>query len=200
MLTFKVEWLEISRSCYRNLFRLLVSILLDYSVPSYFCYTSDGRFWKTNFQSFVAGLAASGALTSGLRLITRAAFEDSKDGLRKGASEIEIFLLLIRSLWIIADDSVFVWQKLLHMETDRDRTFTVAVLFFAISSLFELLCVLLYAFMFPKLPIVKYYRSKAASEGSKTVSADLAAGGIQVLQGQEVHSHIGIATGKSPEM
>lgn len=31
------------------------------------------------------------------------------------------------------------------------------------------------------MPIVKYYRSKAASEGAKTVSADLAAGGIQNL-------------------
>lgn len=37
-------------------------------------------------QSFLAGLAASGALTSALRLITKAAFENSKDGLRKGAS------------------------------------------------------------------------------------------------------------------
>ncbi|KAK4762246.1 hypothetical protein SAY87_030130 [Trapa incisa] len=59
------------------------------------------------------------------------------------------------------------------------------ILFFAISCLFELLCVFLYALVFPKLPIVKYYRSKAASEGSKTVSADLAAGGIQVLHGHE---------------
>ncbi|PQQ06791.1 equilibrative nucleotide transporter 3 [Prunus yedoensis var. nudiflora] len=91
-------------------------------------------------QSFLAGLAASGALTSALRLITKAAFENSHNGLRKGA-----------------------------------------LLFFSISSFFELLCVILYAFAFPKLPIVKYYRSKAASEGSKTVSADLAAGGIQTL-------------------
>ncbi|XP_068334264.1 equilibrative nucleotide transporter 3-like isoform X2 [Pyrus communis] len=91
-------------------------------------------------QSFLAGLAASGALTSALRLITKAAFENSQNGLRKGA-----------------------------------------ILFFAITSFFELLCILLYAFSFPKLPIVKYYRSKAASEGSKTVSADLAAGGIQTL-------------------
>ncbi|XP_058090603.1 equilibrative nucleotide transporter 3-like isoform X1 [Magnolia sinica] len=90
-------------------------------------------------QSFLAGLAASGALTSALRLITKAAFESSKDGLRKGA-----------------------------------------MLFLAISACFELLCVLLYAYIFPKLPIVKYYRSKAASEGSATVSADLAAGGIQM--------------------
>ncbi|XP_057451027.1 equilibrative nucleotide transporter 3-like isoform X2 [Lotus japonicus] len=88
-------------------------------------------------QSFLAGAAASGALTSVLRLITKAAFENSKGGLRKGA-----------------------------------------IMFFVISTFFELLCVMLYAFVFPKLPIVKYYRSKAASEGSKTVSADLAAGGI----------------------
>lgn len=89
-------------------------------------------------QSFLAGLAASGAITSGLRLITKAAFENSRDGFRKGA-----------------------------------------ILFLSISTLFELVCVILYAFVFPKLPIVKYFRAKAASEGSKTVSADLAAGGIQ---------------------
>ncbi|XP_031499312.1 equilibrative nucleotide transporter 3-like isoform X1 [Nymphaea colorata] len=90
-------------------------------------------------QSFMAGLAASGAFSSALRFITRAAFEDSKGGLRKGA-----------------------------------------ILFFSICSTLELVCVLLYAFVFPKLEIVKYYRSKAALEGSKTVSADLAAGGVQL--------------------
>lgn len=63
--------------------------------------------------------------------------------------------------------------------------FLLAALFFTLSAFFELACVLLYAFVFPKLPIVKYYRSKAASEGSKTVSADLAAAGIQ-NQNQEV--------------
>ncbi|RLM86217.1 equilibrative nucleotide transporter 3-like [Panicum miliaceum] len=89
-------------------------------------------------QSFFSGLAASGAITSALRLVTKAAFENSRDGLRKGA-----------------------------------------MLFASISCFFELLSVLLYAFIFPKLPIVKYYRSKAASEGSLTVTADLAAGGIQ---------------------
>uniref|UniRef100_A0A2N9IJW7 Equilibrative nucleoside transporter n=1 Tax=Fagus sylvatica TaxID=28930 RepID=A0A2N9IJW7_FAGSY len=104
----------------------------------------DLSFMRPEFiQSFLAGLAASGALTSALRLITKAAFENTKDGLRKGA-----------------------------------------LLFFAISTFFEFLCVLLYAFAFPKLPIVKYYRSKAASEGSKTVSADLAAD-IGVLQAEE---------------
>ncbi|XP_026442298.1 equilibrative nucleotide transporter 3-like [Papaver somniferum] len=91
-------------------------------------------------QSFLVGLSFAGALTSALRLITKVAFENSKNGLRKGA-----------------------------------------MMFFAISVLFELLCLLLYAYIFPKLPIVKYYRAKAASEGSKTVSADLVAGGIQTL-------------------
>ncbi|XP_044501111.1 equilibrative nucleotide transporter 3-like [Mangifera indica] len=95
-------------------------------------------------QSFLAGLAASGALTSALRLITKAAFENSRDGLRKGA-----------------------------------------IMFFSISTFFEILCVLLYAYIFPKLPIVKYYRAKAASEGCKTVSADLAAGGIQTLHKEQ---------------
>ncbi|KAF8369987.1 hypothetical protein HHK36_032000 [Tetracentron sinense] len=94
-------------------------------------------------QSFLAGMAASGALTSALRLITKAAFENSENGLRKGA-----------------------------------------LLFFALSTSLGFFCVLLYAFVFPKLPIVKYYHLKAASEGSKTVSADLAAGGIQTKPNQ----------------
>jgi equilibrative nucleoside transporter 1/2/3 len=89
-------------------------------------------------QSFFAGIAASGAITSALRFFTKAYFENSRDGLRKGA-----------------------------------------MLFSSISCFFELLCVLLYAFVFPKLPIVKFYRSRAASEGSLTVTADLAAGGIK---------------------
>ncbi|RCV13482.1 hypothetical protein SEVIR_2G361300v4 [Setaria viridis] len=89
-------------------------------------------------QSFFAGIAASGAITSALRFFTKAVFENSRDGLRKGA-----------------------------------------MLFSSISCFFELLCVLLYAFVFPKLPIVKFYRSRAASEGSLTVTADLAAGGIK---------------------
>nr|XP_023909326.1 equilibrative nucleotide transporter 3-like [Quercus suber] len=89
-------------------------------------------------QSFLGGLAASGALASGLRLLTKVSFEKTHNGLRKGAT-----------------------------------------LFLAISTFFEFLCILLYAIVFAKLPIVKYYRSKAASEGSKTVSSDLAAAGIQ---------------------
>ncbi|KAL3741966.1 hypothetical protein ACJRO7_017447 [Eucalyptus globulus] len=93
-------------------------------------------------QSFFAGLAASGALTSGMRLITKAAFDKAHDGLRKGA-----------------------------------------MLFMAISTFFEFICIILYATWFAKIPIVKRYHSKAASEGSKTVSADLVAAGIQTQDG-----------------
>ncbi|XP_057796307.1 equilibrative nucleotide transporter 3-like isoform X2 [Salvia miltiorrhiza] len=94
-------------------------------------------------QSFFAGLAASGALTSGLRLVTKAAFDKTDNGLRKGV-----------------------------------------MLFLAISTFCEFLCILLYAFVFGKLPIVKHFRRKAASEGSKTVSADLAAAGIKTGDGE----------------
>ncbi|KAF8112154.1 hypothetical protein N665_0066s0032 [Sinapis alba] len=89
-------------------------------------------------QSFMAGLGVAGALTSAFRLMTKAAFEKSNDGLRKGA-----------------------------------------MIFLAISAFIQFLCVMLYAYVFPKLPIVKYYRRKAALEGSKTVTADLAAAGIK---------------------
>ncbi|WCJ42996.1 Equilibrative nucleotide transporter 3 [Euphorbia peplus] len=100
--------------------------------------TGDLSYMCPEFlQSFFAGLSASGALTSGLRLITKAVFDKANNGLRKRV-----------------------------------------MLFLAISTFMEFLCILLYAFYFPKLPIVKYYRAKAASEGSKTVSADLAAAGI----------------------
>ncbi|KAK4797467.1 hypothetical protein SAY86_029793 [Trapa natans] len=92
-------------------------------------------------QSFFAGLAASGAVTSGLRLLTKAAFENASSGLRKGA-----------------------------------------MLFLAISAFFELVCILLYSIVLPKLSIVKYYRAKAAAEGSKTVGADLAAAGIETKE------------------
>ncbi|CAI9103634.1 OLC1v1002155C1 [Oldenlandia corymbosa var. corymbosa] len=95
-------------------------------------------------QSFFAGLAASGALTSGLRLMTKAAFEKSHNGLRKGA-----------------------------------------IMFLAISTLIEFLCVLLYKYVFPKLPIVKHFRSKAALEGSKTVKTDLVVAGIHKLVDDE---------------
>ncbi|CAH8389466.1 unnamed protein product [Eruca vesicaria subsp. sativa] len=64
-------------------------------------------------------------------------------------------------------------------EKSNDNLRKGAMIFLAISTFIEFLCVILYAYVFPKLPIVKYYRRKAASEGSKTVAADLAAAGIQ---------------------
>ncbi|GAB4826832.1 Epsin-3, clathrin recruitment and traffic between the Golgi and endosome [Ancistrocladus abbreviatus] len=94
-------------------------------------------------QSYFAGFAASGALTTALRLITKAAFDKSYNGLRKGA-----------------------------------------LLFLAISTSSQFLCILLYAYYLPKLPIVKSYRSKASLEGSKTVSSDLAAAGIHQVAGE----------------
>nr|GMC76953.1 equilibrative nucleotide transporter 3-like [Ipomoea batatas] len=96
-------------------------------------------------QSFLAGMAASGALTSALRLFTKAIFDNS-----------------------------------------NGKTLLTAVMFFVISVFFELLCCFLYAFVFPKLPIVKYYRKKAASEGSTTVASDLAAGGVSTQGLDEV--------------
>ncbi|KAI5443265.1 equilibrative nucleotide transporter 3 [Lathyrus oleraceus] len=66
-----------------------------------------------------------------------------------------------------------------HIENSQEGLRKGAILFFSISTFFVLLCVVLYGFVYPKLPIVKYYRSKAASEGSKTVSSDLAAAGIR---------------------
>ncbi|XP_047946219.1 equilibrative nucleotide transporter 3-like [Salvia hispanica] len=96
-------------------------------------------------QSFFAGVAASGALTSGLRLVTKAAFDKKEDGLRKGV-----------------------------------------MMFLAISTFCEFLCIFVYTFVFGKLPIVKHFRKKAASEGSKTVTADLAAAGIKTADGETV--------------
>ncbi|GFQ03000.1 equilibrative nucleotide transporter 4 [Phtheirospermum japonicum] len=60
------------------------------------------------------------------------------------------------------------------------------ILFLAITTFFEFLCIFLYAYIFGKLPIVKYYRKKAALEGSKIVTADLAATGIQSANRQTV--------------
>ncbi|KAL2473290.1 Equilibrative nucleotide transporter 3 [Forsythia ovata] len=94
-------------------------------------------------QSYFAGLAASGALTAALRLITKAAFDKFDNGLRMGV-----------------------------------------MLFLTISSFFEFLCILLYALIFPKLPIVKYFRSRAASEGSETVYSDLVAAGIHTKESE----------------
>ncbi|RLM62268.1 equilibrative nucleotide transporter 3-like [Panicum miliaceum] len=51
--------------------------------------TGDLSLMRPEFiQSFFAGLAASGALTSALRFLTKAAFENSQDGLRKGTTDL----------------------------------------------------------------------------------------------------------------
>ena len=100
-------------------------------------------------------------------MITKGVFDSSQNGLRKGASR---FVCVYRF-------HVGFLNSILFLELIENAN---AVLFFGICTIFELLCVLLYAFVFPKLPIVKYYRAKAASEGSKTVSADLAAAGIHL--------------------
>lgn len=121
-------------------------------------------------QSFFAGLAASGALTSGLRLITKAAFDKSPNGLRKGTSMYHIFFLLFKKKRVKSFILIFF----------------SAVLFLAVSTFVEFLCIFLYAYVFSKLPIVKYYRTKAAREGSKTVSSDLAAAGIQTKSNKTV--------------
>lgn len=63
-------------------------------------------------------------------------------------------------------------------ESSKEGLRKGALLFFAICTVYVLVCVVLYALVFPRLQIVKFYRSKAAAEGSKTVTADLAAGGI----------------------
>ncbi|CBI40864.3 unnamed protein product, partial [Vitis vinifera] len=106
--------------------------------------TGDLSFMSPEFvRSFIAGLAASGVLTSALRLMTKAVFGKSDDGERNGA-----------------------------------------MLFLGIPAFVGLLCTFLCAFIFPKLSTVKYYRMKAASEGSQTVSADLAVVGIQTEQSQ----------------
>lgn len=124
----------------------------------------------------MAGSALAGGLTTALRLITKAVFEKSNGSLRKGASKFNIFgrSQIPKKKYPLSFGSKYACLKfhLLHFSS-------FVVIFLAISTFIELLCVILYAYIFPKLPIVKYYRSKAASEGSKTVAADLAAAGIQ---------------------
>lgn len=78
-------------------------------------------------QPFAAGLGVAGAITSCLSLLTKAVFQNSRDGLRKGA-----------------------------------------LLFLAISSLIELLCVVIYALMFPKLSIVQNYQAHSVSNQLET--------------------------------
>ncbi|KAK9127846.1 hypothetical protein Syun_016643 [Stephania yunnanensis] len=48
--------------------------------------------------------------------------------------------------WLLGNGCLFAWN----------------VMFLTLSAMYELLCVLLYAYVFGKLPIVKYYSAKAA--------------------------------------
>ncbi|CAN6477304.1 unnamed protein product [Victoria cruziana] len=73
---------------------------------------------------------------------------------------------------------VFVYSRIPRSYSYWCCFIAFAVLFFSICSLMELACILLYAFVFPKLEIGRYFRSKAASEGSKTIASNLAAGGV----------------------
>ncbi|XP_048591406.1 equilibrative nucleotide transporter 3-like [Brassica napus] len=73
-------------------------------------------------QPFAAGLGVAGAITSVLRLLTKAVFQNSRDGLRKGALS-----------------------------------------FLAISLFIELVCVIIYGVMFPKLPMVQKHRARSGS-------------------------------------
>ncbi|KAL5972969.1 hypothetical protein ACLOJK_039776 [Asimina triloba] len=148
----------------------------------------DVSFMLPEFiQSFLAGLAASGVLTSVLRLITKVAFESSNDGLRKGAKFYSTVALCLVQYTVGPENADLVLPPEMTAPNRRGKWVWThrscrlpAVLFLSISAFFELLCVIIYAYTFPKLPIVNYYRSKAASEGSKTVKADLAAAGVKV--------------------
>ncbi|KAK3433218.1 hypothetical protein EUGRSUZ_D00754 [Eucalyptus grandis] len=113
-------------------------------------------------QSFFAGIAASGALTSSMRLIRKQ----------------PLTRLMMDFARELVCNSLLSLENLLNFQI-HPLYYKSCLLFLAISTFFEFICIILYATWFAKIPIVKHYRSKAASEGSKTVSADLAAAGIQ---------------------
>jgi hypothetical protein len=84
MVMFRVDSLVISPWCVPSssrfpFFKKNVFLIRSFSG----CYLLD-IFWI--FQSFFAGQAAAGALTSILRFITKGAFESIHSGLHKGAS------------------------------------------------------------------------------------------------------------------
>lgn len=64
------------------------------------------------------------------------------------------------------------------------------MVFLAISIFVEFQCTFLYAFVFPNLPVVKYYRAKAAREGSETVASGLSIVGAEIGFDQHVKSSL----------
>ena len=70
-----------NHGCNNNLQELFVHNLFNINVL-----LNCSVFLDLDFQSFFAGVAASGAITAALRFFTKAVFENSRDGLRKGAS------------------------------------------------------------------------------------------------------------------
>ncbi|KAI3718806.1 hypothetical protein L6452_19690 [Arctium lappa] len=90
----------------------------------------DLAFMKPEFiQSFFAGLAASGALTSALRLITKAAFDKSSNGLRKGTMLFLSFSTFFEFLCIFLYSFVFgklPIVKYYRMNAAREGSKTVA--------------------------------------------------------------------------
>ncbi|GJU24697.1 equilibrative nucleotide transporter 3-like protein isoform X1 [Tanacetum coccineum] len=119
-------------------------------------------------QSYLAGLSASGALTFVLRLITKAAFKNVESG--------------PTGIWSNGMESYLAGLSASGALTSVLRLITKAAfknvenglrkgVFLAISIAFEFQCVFFYAFVFPNLPVVKYYRAKAAREGSETVAS-----------------------------
>lgn len=80
--------------------------------------------------AFLAGLAASGTITSALGLVTKAAFQDSEGGLRKGAC---MFLFLLKkkknlvdcllSLFILDqfDRRLLTWQFIKQVQKETEN-------------------------------------------------------------------------------
>lgn len=95
MVMYKEGWLETWPSCALNLSKLRI---LYFSTLQLVMETTSNRFSLFCYlKSYVAGMAASGALTSVLRLITKAAFKNVENGLRKGACKYTILFLFLLS-------------------------------------------------------------------------------------------------------
>ncbi|PRQ28700.1 putative equilibrative nucleoside transporter [Rosa chinensis] len=118
----------------------------------------------------VAGGNVEGAVMGELSFMRPEFIQKYDNGLRKGAS-MPIFCtkrpiseqFIFISLYIYIE--LFILSNQLLIVPNSDNCLHFAVLFLATSTFIELLCILLYAIYFPRLPIVEYYRSKAASEG-----------------------------------